>query len=64
MYPMVVTHIGAEEKKYTQAKKDVLQAIKSFHDLSPQSQIQLSNELYEIVKVLTIYQIIQQGHSK
>lgn len=59
MYPTIKAYISEEEKKYAQAKKDILQAIKSFYDLCPHLQIQLANELYDVVKILTIYQITQ-----
>ena len=47
-------------KKYLKAKEDILQAAKSFSELSPQWQAQLSKELLEAAKVLAMHQIMQQ----
>ena len=51
--------MSEEEKKYLKAKEDILQAAKSFSDLSPQWQAQLSKELYETAKVLAMYQALK-----
>ena len=52
--------MSEEEKKYLEAKEDILQAAKSFSDLSPQWQAQLSKELLETAKVLAMHQIMQR----
>ena len=51
--------MSEEEKKYLKAKEDILQAAKSFSDLSPQWQEHLSKELYEAAKVLAMYQALK-----
>ena len=60
MNPIAEALMSEEEKKYLKAKEDILQAAKSFSDLSPQWQERLSNELCEAVKVLAMYQIMQR----
>ena len=54
MNPVAEALMSEEEKKYLKAKEDILQAAKSFSDLSPQWQSQLSKELYETAKVLAM----------
>lgn len=60
MNPVAEALMSEEEKKYRKAKEDILQAAKSFSDLSPQWQEQLSKELYEAAKVLAMHQIMRQ----
>ena len=60
MNPIAEALMSEEEKKYLKAKEDILQASKSFSDLSLQWQEQLSKELYETAKVLAMYQIMQR----
>ena len=60
MNPIAEALMSEEEKKYLKAKKDILQAAKSFSDLSPQWQGKLSKELYETAKVIAMYQIMQR----
>ena len=60
MNPIAEALMSEEEKKYLKAKEDILQAEKSFSDLSPQWQAQLSKELYETAKVLAMHQIMQR----
>ena len=60
MNPIAEALMSEEEKKYLKAKEDILQAAKSFSDLSPQCQAQLSKELYETAKVLAMHQIMQR----
>ena len=60
MNPIAEALMSEEEKKYLKAKEDILQAAKSFSDLSPQWQERLSNELCEAAKVLAMYQIMQR----
>ena len=55
MNPIAEALMSEEEKKYLKAKEDILQAAKSFSDLSPQWQERLSKELYETAKVLAMY---------
>lgn len=59
MNPIAEALMSEDEKKYLKAKEDILQAAKSFSDLSPQWQEQLSNELYETAKVIAMYRIMQ-----
>lgn len=59
MNPVAEALMSEDEKKYLNAKKDILQAVKSFSDLSPQWQEQLSKELYETAKVLAMHQILK-----
>ena len=59
MNPIAEALMSEEEKKYLKAKEDILQAAKSFSDLSPQWQSQLSKELYETAKVLAMYQALK-----
>ena len=59
MNPVAEALMSEEEKKYLKAKEDILQAAKSFSDLSPQWQAQLSKELYETAKVLAMYQALK-----
>ena len=54
MNPLAEALMSEEEKKYLKAKEDILQAAKSFSDLSPQWQERLSMELYETAKVLNL----------
>ena len=49
-----------EERKYQKAKEDILQAVKSFSDLSPQWKERLGNELYNTIRVLVMNQIIHK----
>ena len=60
MNPVAEVLLSEEEKKYLKAKEDILQAAKSFSDLSPQRQAQLSKELLEAAKVLAMHQIMQR----
>lgn len=60
MNPVAEALMSEEEKKYLKAKEDILQAAKSFSDLSPQWQERLSMELYETAKVLTMHQILRR----
>lgn len=60
MNPVAEALMSEEEKKYLKAKEDILQAAKSFSDLSPQRQAQLSKELLEAAKVLAMHQIMQR----
>ena len=60
MNPLAESLMSEEEKKYLKAKEDILQAAKSFSDLSPQRQAQLSKELLEAAKVLAMHQIMQR----
>ena len=60
MNPVAEALMSEEEKKYLKAKEDILQAAKSFSDLSPQWQAQLSKELLEAAKVLAMHQIMQR----
>ena len=60
MTPVAEALMSEEEKKYLKAKEDIMQAAKSFSDLSPQWQEQLSTELYETAKVLAMHQIMQR----
>lgn len=60
MNPIAEALMSEEEKKYLKAKEDILQAAKSFSDLSPQRQAQLSKELLEAAKVLAMHQIMQR----
>lgn len=60
MNPIAEALMSEEEKKYLKAKEDILQAAKSFSDLSPQWQAQLSKELLEAAKVLAMHQIMQR----
>lgn len=60
MNPIADALMSEEEKKYWKAKEDILQAAKSFSDLSPQWQERLSRELYETAKVLAMQQIMQR----
>ena len=59
MNPIAEALMSEEDKKYLKAKEDILQAAKSFSDLSPQWQSQLSKELYETAKVLAMYQALK-----
>lgn len=61
MNPVAEALMSEEEKKYLKAKEDILQAAKSFSDLSPQWQEQLSKELYEAAKVLAMCQILRRS---
>ena len=61
MNPIAEALMSEEEKKYQKAKEDFLQAAKSFSDLSPQWQAQLSKELYETAKVLAMCQILRRN---
>ena len=60
MNPVAEALMSEEEKKYLKAKEDILQAAKSFSDISPQWQERLSNELCEVAKVLAMHQIMQR----
>ena len=60
MNPIAEALMSEEEKKYLKAKEDILQAVKSFSDLSPQRQAQLSKELLEAAKILAMHQIMQR----
>ena len=60
MNPIAEALMSEEEKKYLKAKEDILQASKSFSDLSPQWQEQLSKELYKAAKLLSMHQIMQR----
>ena len=60
MNPIAEALMSEEEKKYLKAKEDILQDAKSFSDLSPQWQEQLSTELYETAKVLAMQQIMRR----
>ena len=59
MNPVAEALMSEEEKKYLKAKEDILQAAKSFSDLSPQWQERLSKELYEAARVLAMYQALK-----
>ena len=59
MNPIAAALMSEEEKKYLKAKEDIMQAAKSFSDLSPQWQERLSKELYETAKVLAMYQALK-----
>ena len=59
MNPVAEALMSEEEKKYLKAKEDIMQAAKSFSDLSPQWQERLSKELYETAKVLAMYQALK-----
>jgi hypothetical protein len=59
MHPIAEALMSEEEKKYLKAKEDILQAAKSFSDLSPQWHEQLSKELFETAKVLAMYQMLK-----
>ena len=59
MNPIAEALMSEEEKKYLKAKEDILQAAKSFCDLSPQWQHRLSKELIEATKVFTMYQALK-----
>ena len=59
MNPIAEALMSEEEKKYLKAKEDIMQAAKSFSDLSPQWQERLSKELYETAKVLVMYQALK-----
>ena len=59
MNPIAEALMSEEEKKYLKGKEDILQAAKSFSDLSPQWQEHLSKELYEAAKVLAMYQALK-----
>ena len=60
MNPVAEALLSEEEKKYLKAKEDILQAAKSFSDLSPQWQERLSSELCEAAKVLAMHQIMRR----
>lgn len=60
MNPVAEALMSEEEQKYLKAKEDILQAAKSFSDLSPQWQERLSNELCEAAKDLAMHQIMQR----
>ena len=60
MNPIAEALMSEEEKKYLKAKEDILQAVKSYSDLSPQWQAQLSKELYETAKFLAMHQVMRQ----
>ncbi len=49
-----------EEKKYIDAKKDVLKAIKSIENLTPQQKETLAKELLGVETVYSLYNIMQQ----
>ena len=59
MNPIAEALMSEEEKKYLKAKEDILQAAKSFSDLSPQWQEHLSKERNEAAKVLAMYQALK-----
>ena len=60
MNPIADALMSEDEKKYLKAKEDILQATKSFFDLSPQWQEKLSTELCEAAKVAAMYQAVQR----
>lgn len=49
-----------EEEKYINAKNDVLKAIKSIKDLTPQQQATLAKELLSIEMTYNLYNMMQQ----
>ena len=62
MNPLVETLMTEEEKKYLKAKEDILQAAKSFSDLSPQWQDRLAKDLIEAAKVFAMYQSLKHNY--
>ena len=49
-----------QEKNYIDAKKDVLKAIKSMENLTPQQRESLAKELLGVEAVRTIYNMMRQ----
>ena len=60
MNPVAEALMSEEEKKYRNARKDVLQAAKSISELTEQQQEQLVKELFGATAVVTMYRIMQQ----
>lgn len=49
-----------EEKNYINAKNDVLKAIKSIEDLTPQQKESLAKELFGVEILHNLYNMMQQ----
>lgn len=54
----------SEDKKYIDARNDLLKALKSFSDLMPYQQELLVKELFGIEATLTMYNIMQRYSSR
>ena len=49
-----------QEEKYQKALKDVIEAIKSMQELTPQQQRRLAEELWGVAMAAELYRIMQQ----
>lgn len=64
MNPIAKAQMSEEEKKYVDARDDILKAMKSIEDLNPQQREQLAKELLGIETFTAICKIMMQYGEK
>ena len=64
MNPIAKAQMSEEEKKYVDARNDILKAMKSIEDLNPQQREQLAKELLGIETFTAICKIMMQYGEK
>lgn len=64
MNPIAEALMSEKEKKYVDARNDILKAMKSIEDLNPQQRERLAKELLGIEAFTTICKIMMQYGEK